>query len=234
MQRGKQYWTKQLGTDWALTLKDILKDPYMDKLMNYIHREYINYQVFPLKYENLFRAFRLCPWNKTRIVIIGEEPNGITGNSALAFGDSFIHSYQNSSVKEIQRCIAREYYDGFDINQLLDFDYTLEAWARQGVLLLNQSITRNIEKNESHKRPWNKFIIAVLEALNKYKQGTIIILWGEEVKRFKPLVEKYQNILIWEHPYEAVKARREWLCPNFKEVDKLLIQLNGKEEKINW
>jgi uracil-DNA glycosylase len=234
MQRGKQYWIKQLGTDWTLTLKDTLRDPYMDKLMNYIQREYINYNVFPLKYENLFKAFRLCPWNKVKVVIIGEEPNGITGNSELAFGDSFIHSYQNSSVKAIQKCIMHEYLDEYDLNYDLDFDYTLETWAKQGILLLNQSITRNTEKNESHKRPWNKFIIAVLEALNQYKPGTIILLWGEEVKRFLPLVEKYHHVYTWEHPYTAVREHRDWKCPNFYQTDKMIEYLYGKEEKIQW
>jgi uracil DNA glycosylase len=147
-----------------------------------------------------------------------------------------IHSWHNPSVRKIQECISDQYCRDQNLGAFdtIEFDYTLESWAKQGILLLNQSITRNIEKNESHKRPWNKFILAVIDALNKYKPGTIILLWGEEVKRFQPLVEKHHHVFTWEHPSKAYEQYRKWECPNFKQTDEMIECLYGRSEKINW
>src|SRR4028118_1681685 len=101
----------------------------MEKLMNFGDTEYALADVFPIYYDNLFLAFRLCTWEKVKIVIIGEEPSNITGTSSLAFGDSLIHSHHNSTVQAIANRIADEYYDGLN----LDFDYTLKEWANQGI-----------------------------------------------------------------------------------------------------
>lgn len=230
--RTKKYWEEEIGKDWTSVLKDTLRSPYMDKLMNFVHQEYIFSKVFPTNSSDLFLAFRLCPWDKVKVVIIGEEPNNIIGQSALAFGDSLIHSYHNPSVIAIEQCIAEQYHTwGTNLN----FDFTLQEWAKQGILLLNQSITNRMQEQGSHIRPWNKFIKDIIKQFNYYKPGTIFFLWGDKVKEtFMPLLIEHHHVYDWEHPYDAFMRHKQWNCPNFKQADKMLEYLYGKEEKINW
>jgi uracil DNA glycosylase len=131
MKRTRQYWEKQLGEEWTSTLKDTLRDPYMDKLMNFISTEYAISNVFPINYEDLFLAFRLCSWDKIKVVIIGEEPSRLTGTSSLAFGDSLIHSFTNPSLQKIQECIFDEYYEeNHYVHFMTTVDQSLKSWAK--------------------------------------------------------------------------------------------------------
>lgn len=232
--RGKKFWSYELGEQWAMILKDTLNTIYADKLINYMYAECDASNVFSIDYEDTFLGFKMCPWDKVKIVIIGEEFRNIVGRPSKAFGHSLLHSFGDTTLEMIQSCIYRNYHSDDYINSLLDFDYSLKFWTDQGILILNQNITKNIENNSIDKRPWNKIIIGVLEALNKHKQGTIILLWGKDTKRFLPLIEKYQHVFCWEHPQEAFKASKDWNCPNFKQANQMINYLNGKEEEIIW
>lgn len=229
MKFGKQFWIESLGKKWALNLKEILKSPYAEKLMKFIEKEYAIHctlnSVKPSK-DDIFKAFKLCPWDSVRIVILGHKPHSnVFGANGLAFGDSCSSTFSSPNLCRIMDCIEREYYDGFN----LDFDHTLESWAKQGVLLLNRQLTVKETDNGTHTKPWGKFISAVLNVLNEYKPGTIYILWGKENQKLAPYLEKNNHILKFDHPEDYYK---DWHCPNFKEADKLLMDLHG--ETIKW
>jgi len=220
--RGKAYWIDQLGEKWALNLKDILRDPYMDKLINFLAIEYSLGQVYPQYMEDIFKAFKMCPWDDVKVVIIGEEPHFTSGYEALAYSDKYIHAYHNGSLTSVAKCIEREYYNGLT----LDFDYSLESWAKQGVLLLNRSITVKANNVGSHRRPWNKFFMEVIKLFIQYKPGTVFIFWGEGYEDITKLLEN-QYVFSWEHPYKALEEKRDWNCPNFKQANEILINLYG-------
>lgn len=236
MQRNRKYWEKHLGQQWTQILKDILRTEYMNKVMDFVNQEYALSEVFPLNYDSLFENFRVCSWDRLKVVIIGEEPSRLTGTSSLAFGDSLIHSWSNPSLIKIRECIFREFYEENEyVYFMTTFDQTLKSWAEQGVLLLNQSLTARIEESGTHKRPWNKFIIHLIQQINQYKPGTIFILLGDKSKEsFYPYLEKLQHVYNWEHPYQAELEKREWNCPNFKQANQMLEYLYGKEEIIKW
>lgn len=227
--RNKAYWIDQLGEKWALNLKDILRDPYMDKLMDFITVEYAMNQIYPQYQEDVFNAFKMCPWNNVRVVILGEEPHFTSGYEALAYSDKYIHAYHNGSLTKIRECIEKEYYEGFN----LDFDYSLKPWARQGVLLLNRSLTVRANLVESHKKPWNKFFMSVIQSIIDYKPGTIFMIWGDQFDDIIPLLTN-QHVFTWEHPRKALFEYRDWNCPNFKQVDKLMEHLYGDKIQISW
>ena len=73
MKLNKEYWMDQLGEGWTSKLRDTLRDPYMEKLMNFLSTEYAMNTVYP-KRENLFKAFKDCPWDKLKVVIVCKEP----------------------------------------------------------------------------------------------------------------------------------------------------------------
>lgn len=228
MKLGKQFWVEKLGEKWAMQLQDMLRDPYCDKLMNFISTEYAMNDIKPAK-ADIFNAYKLCPWDSLKIVILGSEPTTVSMSNGLAYGDKFITLFHSPVLLKIYDCIEREYYkDSF----YLDFDFSLENWAKQGVLLLNRTLTTRVNDSTVHKKPWGKFISATINAINNYKPGTIFILWGKEAQLLAPYINKNNYILTYDHPVEFVNTGKDWNCPNFKEVDKLLLELYG--ETIVW
>ena len=225
MKFGKQFWIESLGKKWALNLKEILKSSYAEKLMGFVETEYAMNSISPAKV-NIFKAFKLCPWDSVKIVILGYKPHSnVFGANGLAFGDSCSSTFSSPNLCRIMDCIEREYYDGFN----LDFDHTLESWAKQGILLLNRQLTVKDTDNGTHTKPWGKFTSSVLNVLNEYKPGTIYILWGKENQKLAPYLEKNNYVLKFDHPEDSYK---DWHCPNFKEADKLLMDLHG--ETVKW
>lgn len=229
MQFGRQFWTEELGTKWALQLKDVLRTPYATKLMKFVQTEQVMQECHPAK-EDIFRAFKLCPWDSVRIVILDLKPhNYCYGANGLAYGDKHSALFSSPALGKIYSCIEREYYDGLHLN----FDMSLEEWAKQGVLLLNRQLTVRTEDNGEHTKPWGKFISAVLNALIEYKPGTIYFLWGKENQMLKPHLEKNSYVLTFDHPSDyCYPDERDWHCSNFKEANELLKSLNNEE--IKW
>lgn len=228
MKLGKQFWVENLGKGWTMELKDTLKSKYANKLMSFISTEYALNEIKPAK-ADVFKAFKLCPWDSLKIVILGSEPFTSTMPNGLAFGDKYLAQFYSPTTSKIFDCIEREYYpEGF----YLDFDFSLEPWAKQGVLLLNRSLTARVIGEEAHKKPWGKFISAVLNSIVEHKHGIIFILWGKEAQLLEPHLGKNNYVLKFNDPKEFVYPAKDWHCPNFKEVDKLLVDLYG--ETIKW
>lgn len=226
--QGKQFWVDTLGKGWAMELKETLKSPYMKKLMNFISVQYAMNDVKPYQ-RDMFNAFKLCPWESLRIVIIGREPHISSNPNGLAFANHETSVFNNSSVCKIFDCLEKEYYEG---SFYLDFDFELKHWARQGVLLLNRSLTVKEGAPGSHKKPWGKFNSAVLNSVNESKPATIFILWGKQAQALEPHIKKHNYVLKFDSPDKYAGTDKEWNCPNFKEADKILIELNN--EKIKW
>jgi uracil-DNA glycosylase len=227
--RNKAYWTEQLGEKWALNLKDILRDPYMNKLMDFVALEYAMRTIYPADQKDVFKSFKLCPWDDVKVVIIGKEVGFHTGIFPLPYSDDYIHTFHNGSLNKISSCIEREYYGGLN----LDFDYSLEHWMQQGILFLNTAMTVERGKSGSHIKPWKKFYEAVIHQIKEYKPGTIFLLWGDEAMEQSDKLEN-QHVFSWESPHIASLERRDWNCPNFKQVDTLMEHLYGTGNTIKW
>jgi uracil-DNA glycosylase len=225
---GKKYWSTELGEDWAMVLKPFLKDPYMQKLMHFLNIQYAMNDIYPANYKSIFDAFKYCPWNNLRVVIIGTEPNRHSGLGPLSFSDITTLS-QNPAAYEIRNCVERVY------GQLnLEFDFTFESWARQGVLMLNRSLTCPADIPQGHKKQWKKFFGSILYQIVAEKPGTIFLLWGKEAQKYSEILSFNQHVFSWEHPMKAALEYRTWDCPNFKQVDTLLEHLYGRDSIIKW
>jgi len=230
MGRSKKYWVKEIGTSWTNELKDILKTPYMDKLMDFIQVQYAMSTVYPKQKEDVFKTFKLTSWDDLKIVIINDTKdfdNKLTNN--LLYGEHCIHPHPNSYVSEIRTFLEQE-YDTI----LLDFDTSLESWAHQGILMLNPSLTTLEGDLKSHRRPWNKFIQFVVEHISKNKPSTIFLLWGDFGKSFSPKLSNTNHVFSSITPIEALKRKQNWKTKNFKDVNILLESITGEKESIRW
>jgi len=228
--KSKEYWIEQLGYRWAMELKETLKSPYMEKLKNFLAIEYAMNKVYPNQ-KDIFNYFRLCRYEDLRMVIIVKE----IGIDISAFPknhhDSYFNTSYNANNSKIANCIYKEYYESQE-KLMLDFDYTFENWAKQGVLFLPLSLTVRDNESNSHIKPWKQFIEAVINVTNTNLPGTVFLLWGEEAQSYSTKLSRFHHIFKWESPITAFKEKRDWNCPNFKAVDKLLIYLN--KETIQW
>lgn len=229
MVKGKQYWVEQLGEEWALALKDTLKSDYMTKLQEFLALEYAMNRVHPSD-KDIFQYFRLCPRNKIKMVIMFKEPGVDISVFPHNYDDSYIDTLHNGSLNKIFECIRAQYDDGSTM--FFDFDHSFETWAKQGVLILPTRLTTR--KGRDHSKAWKKFILAVIEDIRTYYANTCFLLWGEEAKQFADMLSYNQHVFTWESPDLAFKENRDWQCPNFKAVDKLLEYLHGKKDNIQW
>lgn len=224
----KKYWIDQLGESWTEVLKPLLKSDYMEELMNSLNIDYALSDMYPERLEDVFKAFKLCPWDKLKIVVISSEPGIHTGFGPLAFSDtSFI--YTNSSANQIRACVSN-----YNNSLGLDFDTSFESWAEQGILMLNRSLVVKKDTPKSHREKFKKFFGSILYVIEKYKPGTIFLLWGKEAKKYSELLSINHHVFSWEHPMVASKQYKKWQCPNFEQVDKLLENLYGKEAILAW
>jgi uracil-DNA glycosylase len=228
MKYGKEFWVNELGKDWTRELKDTLRTPYAAKLMEFVSVEYAMNNVIPLK-EDIFRAFKLCEWKDVKVVILGLEPGFRCLPSGLAYGEKHIMEFHSAELCKIYDHVERVYYEG---GFYLDFDFSLDHWAEQGVLLLNKSLTVRKGESRSHLKPWGKFASATLNAVNDNTTGTIFILWGKEAQQLKSHINKNNYVLTFDEPGDYVNTGKDWHCPNFKETDKIMYDLYG--ETIKW
>ena len=121
--RDKKFWVDTLGEGWTEKLKPLLKDPYMDKVLTKVAMDYSILKVYPRNQADVFKAFKLCPYEKLRVVIINTEPNVFSGLGPLAFSDTTIIA-RNYAADQIVRCLTREYDE-----LRMGFDCSFEHWS---------------------------------------------------------------------------------------------------------
>jgi uracil-DNA glycosylase len=224
--KSKEFWVKQLGESWAMKLKPILKTDYMEDLIKQIEFDYIVSDMYPTQKKDIFKAFKLCKWEDVRVVVLGTDPSPDTGTGGLPFSD-ILSIHHNPSAIEIRNVIETQYGELY-----LDFDFTFEHWANQGILMLNRSFSCPQEDTKKYRELWKKFFGSIIYLIEKEKPGTIFLLWGKEARQYSELLSENHHVFSCEHPMKAVKENRKWECFNFKQID-LLIE-SKKSKPIFW
>lgn len=233
MSSKKDFWIRVIGEEWYNFYPELWDSDYMEETMNYIASKYQSATIFP-EMNNLFKAFKLCPKDKFKVLILGQDPypNVVAGKpvaTGLAFANNEDMLRLSPSLEMIRNCVERTVYDGFKVG----FDVTLEEWAKQGVLLLNTSLTFERFKG-GHFSIWEDFIKAFLIKINEIN-GCHICLWGPHAKNLKYRLDE-KNVYIYEanHPAYAARNKMDWQCNHFNEINKRIENQNGEEYKVIW
>ena len=172
---------EQLG-DWATILQPIFDSQRFAKLKKDLSEEYRNYTCYPAV-SNVFRAFDWTQFRDLRVVIIGQDPyhNGIATGLAFATNNGKLSPSLRNIVKELHES------HGQDVNP--EFDTSLEHWARQGVLLINTSLTVREKEPNSHKKIWEGFTVEVLKRIRSKHSNIVFVGWGKDAQS---LIEQIQ------------------------------------------
>jgi len=194
-----------IEASWKQYLKSEFEKPYFAKLTENVRNEYKNGLCFPPA-KLVFNAFNLCPFNKVKVVILGQDPYHELGQAmGLSFsvpdGVMLPPSLQNI-YKEIQS----------DLGKPIPTSGDLTRWAKQGVLLLNATLTVRAHAANSHQAlGWQNFTDAAIAALSNHREHVMFMLWGGFARSKKRLIDTNRHCIIESvHPSPLSAKRGGW------------------------
>ena len=185
----------KLAPSWKAALADELEKSYFKDLYRFVQEEYATASIYPAP-TDVFRAFELCPFEKTRVVIIGQDPyHGAGQANGLCFA---VH--KGIRVPPSLKNIFKEIKSDLGVDPQPDGD--LSRWAKQGVLLLNATLTVRASTPGSHqKKGWEEFTDAVIKKLSETRTGLVFILWGNYAKQKGTIIDRNKHfVLESQHP----------------------------------
>ena len=217
----------KIAQDWKDILAPEFEKPYFEQLTHFVREEYAAHRVYP-RGSNIFRAFDKCPFDKVKVVIIGQDPYHGPGQAhglcfSVADGVPFPPSLQNI-FKEVHADTGAE----------IPLSGNLDRWAEQGVLLLNAVLTVREHEAASHAgKGWESFTDAVVRAVAERKEGVVYMLWGSYAQRKGAIADPSRNLILKAVHPSPLSAYRGFLgCRHFSQANNYLVA-HGKEP-IVW
>ncbi|WP_420386095.1 uracil-DNA glycosylase [Roseivirga sp.] len=180
----------KIEESWRQVLHEEFDKEYFNQLTDFVKKEYASHTIFP-KGKDIFRAFDACPFDEVKVVILGQDPyHGPGQANGLCFsvheGVTFPPSLVNI-FKEIKN----------DLGKDIPPHGSLDRWARQGVLLLNATLTVRAHQAGSHQnKGWEVFTDAVVQALAQQKKGLVYMLWGSYAQKKAAIVNPADNLIL--------------------------------------
>ena len=214
-----------LDASWEEHLRSEIRKPYFAELVEKLNSEYENEVCYPSK-ERIFNAFNLCPFNNVKVVILGQDP--YRGNHAMGLSFSVPNGVKlPPSLRKIYKEIEEDF-----CKSMPESSGNLTRWAEQGVLLLNTTLTVRDAKPNSHQAlGWQNFTDAAIKALNKNHEHIVFMLWGNNAKKKKNLIDINRHCII-ESYHPAAMPRYKFTKHQFTCCNAYLKQ-QGLEE-IDW
>lgn len=192
--RIEESWKKHLQTEFDKS--------YFDELVRFVRNEYATHTVYPPG-KQMFAAFDACPFDNVKVVILGQDPYHEPGQAhGLCFsvneGVQFPPSLQNI-FKEIES----------DLGKPVPSNGNLLRWARQGVLLLNATLTVRAHQAGSHQnRGWEAFTDAVIHHLAEEREHIVFILWGAYAQRKGAFIDRTRHLVLQSPHPSPLSAHR--------------------------
>ena len=215
------------GNDWDIVLDDCLKSEGFKQLMDRVNEEYATKEIYPLK-EDLFNAYKMTSYSDTKVVIIGQDPYHGEGE---AHGLSF-SVMPGITTPPSLRNIFKELENDVGCYEPLFGD--LSDWAREGVLMLNNTLTVVKDNPNSHSKiGWSYFTDETIRRLNDKDKPVVFILWGAFAQTKKSLITNPKHLII-ESPHPSpFSARRGFFGSKpFSRTNEFLRENNLEE--IDW
>ena len=216
-----------INSDWKIFLKEELCSENFQAIISTLKAERNKHNIFP-KDDELFGAFNITSLENLKVIILGQDPYHRKGQ---AHGLSF--SVPNGvKIPPSLRNIFKELKA--DLNIPISTNGDLKSWAKQGVLLLNTTLTVREKEASSHQKiGWENFTDKIIEKISKKKKAIIFLLWGASAQRKSILIDtKKHYILTTSHPSPLSSYRGFLGCKHFSKTNEILIKNN--QHPIKW
>lgn len=217
----------KINPSWKLRLSEEFSKSYFSSLTEFVRNEYLNQVIYPPGRE-IFRAFDSCSFEEVKVVILGQDPyHGEGQANGLCFsvrdGQRFPPSLLNI-FKEIQA----------DLGKPIPKSGDLDRWAKQGVLLLNATLTVRAASPGSHQnKGWEIFTDSVIRTISEQKQNIVFLLWGAYAQKKGEFIDKQKHfVLMSPHPSPFSADRGFFGCKHFSKTNQYL-KSKGLPE-IDW
>ena len=218
----------KIAPDWKELLAPEFEKPYFAQLTEFVRQEYASRRIFP-RGSNIFRAFDKCPFEKLKVVIIGQDPyhgegqaNGLcfSVNDGIPFPPSLQNIFQEIST---------------DIGTPVPSTGNLDRWAEQGVLLLNSVLTVRAHQAASHAgRGWETFTDAVIKIISEKKENLVFFLWGSYAQRKGAFIDTQRHLVLKSvHPSPLSANRGGWFGNHQFSQANAYLKSHGLKE-IEW
>jgi uracil-DNA glycosylase len=219
----------KIETLWAEKLKDEFTLPYFKYLTTTIREKYLNGEAIFPPAPLIFNAFSLCPFDQVKVVLLGQDPYHGTGE---AHGLCF--SVPNGvRIPPSLKNIFKEIETDLQV-QVSPMTGNLESWARQGILLLNATLTVAKDSPGSHQGlGWETFTDAVIKKLSQEKSGIVFLLWGKFAGTKSSLIDESKHLILKApHPSPFSVHTGFFGCRHFSQTNSYL-KSKGLTP-INW
>jgi uracil-DNA glycosylase len=217
----------KIESSWKVRLKEEFEKPYFSDLTNFVKSEYATQKIYPPG-SLIFNAFEKCPFDKVKVVILGQDPYHEPGQAhGLCFsvpdGISLPPTLQNI-FKEIKN----------DLVLPIPKSGNLERWAEQGVFLLNSTLTVRAHQAGSHqKKGWETFTDTVIHFLSESEDHLVFLLWGAYAQRKGELIDSGKHLVLNSvHPSPLSAHRGFFGNHHFSKANEYLI--NHGKTPISW
>lgn len=217
----------KIEPSWKEVLKEEFSKPYFQELTEFVKSEYKSKTTYPPG-SKIFSAFNETPFDKVKVVILGQDPyHGVNQANGLAFSVSDGVTIPPSLVniyKEIKNDLKKE----------TPSSGNLERWAKQGVLLLNATLTVSAGSPGSHQnKGWETFTDAVIKQLNEKRENLVYILWGSYAQKKGEHIDSTKNLVLTSaHPSPFSADRGFFGSKPFSQTNAYLVFHD--QEPIDW
>ncbi len=217
----------RIEESWQKELADEFSAPYFAALTNFVRGEYAAKTCYP-RGGDIFAAFDCCPFDKVKVVILGQDPYHEPGQAeGLCFsvkdGVQFPPSLQN---------IFKEIAD--DLGKPIPASGSLRRWAEQGVLLLNATLTVEAHRAGSHQgRGWEQFTDAVIRRLAAEREHLVFILWGSYAQRKGAFIDRSRHLVLQSAHPSPLSAYRGFFGNHHFSLANAYLREHGQSE-IEW
>ncbi len=218
----------KIDNNWKNFLKEEFNSAYFKELKDFLLAEkQAKQQIYPPG-PKIFNAFDTTPLDSLKVVILGQDPYHGQGQ---AHGLSFSVP-AGTSIPPSLRNIFKELKS--DLGLTIPEAGNLEKWAKQGVLLLNATLTVRANEAGSHQnRGWEKFTDAAIQKISEEKEGIVFLLWGKYAQAKEPLIDSNKHLILRAaHPSPFSADRGFFGCKHFSKTNQYLIKRGLTE--IDW
>jgi len=217
----------KIESTWKIKLKEEFTKDYFSKLTSYVREEYGKYRVYPPGKE-IFRAFDHCPFDDVRVVIIGQDPyHGPGQANGLCFSVRDGIPFPPSLIN-----IFKEVED--DLGKKMPKNGDLDRWARQGVLLLNATLTVRANSPGSHQnKGWEMFTDAIIRNLSEEKENLVFLLWGSYAQKKGEVIDTNKHLVLKSPHPSPLSANRGFFGNRHFSKANAYLRAKGMRE-IDW